>query len=190
MRQRKLLLPPFHGESVRRYGELIRELAEREVPPGRSATPFALRPRMQPITLEVILRAVFGLRDPDASVAPSELLVDRLLEGRSPLHVGRRGRGATSALAAHGRVPARPRARWTRSSSRRSRGAEPTRTRRSATTCSRCCCAQPRGRQPDERRGAARRARDLFGAGHETTATCSRLGVRAPASQPRGRWRG
>jgi len=61
--QRKLLLPPFHGESVRRYVEVMAEATAREVerwPVGRA---FALRPRMQAITLEVILRAVFGVRD-------------------------------------------------------------------------------------------------------------------------------
>jgi cytochrome P450 len=65
MRQRKLLLPPFHGESVRRYGEVIREIAEGEVerwPVGRA---FALRPHAQRITLDVILRAVFGVRGED-----------------------------------------------------------------------------------------------------------------------------
>ena len=65
MRQRKLLLPPFHGEAVRRYGELIAEIAEREVARWPLGTPFALRPRMQSITLEVILRAVFGVRGED-----------------------------------------------------------------------------------------------------------------------------
>ena len=63
MRQRKLLLPPFHGERVRRYGELIRKVTEREMeswPVGRA---FALRPHTQRITLAVILRAVFGVRD-------------------------------------------------------------------------------------------------------------------------------
>jgi cytochrome P450 family 135 len=61
--QRKLLLPPFHGESVRRYTEVMASAAAEEVarwPVGRA---FALRPRMQAITLEVILRAVFGVRD-------------------------------------------------------------------------------------------------------------------------------
>jgi cytochrome P450 family 135 len=61
--RRKLLLPPFHGESVRRYTDLMAEITAREVdrwPLGRA---FALRPRMQAITLEVILRAVFGVRD-------------------------------------------------------------------------------------------------------------------------------
>jgi cytochrome P450 len=62
MRQRKLLLPPFHGEAVRRYRDLIAEIAAREVERWPVGKPFALRPRMQAITLEVILRAVFGVR--------------------------------------------------------------------------------------------------------------------------------
>ncbi len=63
MSQRKLLLPPFHGESVRRYVEVMAEATEREVagwPVGRE---IELRPRMQAITLDVILRAVFGVRE-------------------------------------------------------------------------------------------------------------------------------
>ena len=63
MSQRKLLLPPFHGQAVRRYAEVMAVATADEVerwPVGRA---FALRPRMQAITLEVILRAVFGVRD-------------------------------------------------------------------------------------------------------------------------------
>jgi cytochrome P450 len=61
--QRRLLLPPFHGERIERYGELIERIAAGEIeswPQGRS---FELRPSMQRITLAVILRAVFGVRD-------------------------------------------------------------------------------------------------------------------------------
>ena len=61
MRQRKLLLPPFHGERMERYGELMREVAEEEVESWPRGEPFELLPRMQAVTLEVILRAVFGL---------------------------------------------------------------------------------------------------------------------------------
>jgi cytochrome P450 family 135 len=63
MRQRKLLLPPFHGEAVQRYRDLIAEITSREVERWPVGEPFALRPRMQAITLEVILRAVFGVRE-------------------------------------------------------------------------------------------------------------------------------
>ena len=65
MRQRKLLLPPFHGERVRRYRELITGIAEREIDRWPTGSPMPLRPRMQAITLEVILRAVFGVRGED-----------------------------------------------------------------------------------------------------------------------------
>ena len=63
MSQRKLLLPPFHGESVRRYVEVMAEATEREVERWPLGKEIELRPRMQAITLEVILRAVFGVRD-------------------------------------------------------------------------------------------------------------------------------
>jgi cytochrome P450 len=63
MSQRKLLLPPFHGESVRRYIEVMAEATEREVASWPVGEEIELRPRMQSITLEVILRAVFGVRD-------------------------------------------------------------------------------------------------------------------------------
>jgi cytochrome P450 family 135 len=63
MSQRKLLLPPFHGESVRRYVEVMAEATEREVAGWPAGKEIELRPRMQVITLEVILRAVFGVRD-------------------------------------------------------------------------------------------------------------------------------
>jgi hypothetical protein len=61
--QRKLLLPPFHGEAVRRYVEVMAGATEREVATWPVGKEIQLRPRMQAITLEVILRAVFGVRD-------------------------------------------------------------------------------------------------------------------------------
>jgi cytochrome P450 len=61
MRQRKLLLPPFHGEAVARYVEMITEAAEREVDRWEVGRPFALAPRMQAVTLDVIMGGVFGI---------------------------------------------------------------------------------------------------------------------------------
>ena len=63
MSQRKLLLPPFHGERMQRYGELMREVAEREIERWPSREPLQLWPRMQAVTLEVIMRAVFGMAE-------------------------------------------------------------------------------------------------------------------------------
>jgi cytochrome P450 len=61
MRQRKLLLPPFHGEHVQRYREIMEHAAAEQVATWPRERPFALLPSMQAITLNVILRAVFGL---------------------------------------------------------------------------------------------------------------------------------
>jgi cytochrome P450 family 135 len=79
LRQRKLLLPAFHGERVDRYREIMRTATERAVaswPPGE---PFALRPYTQAITLEVIMRAVFGVHDAEAMARLREPL-RRLLD--------------------------------------------------------------------------------------------------------------
>ncbi len=65
MRQRKLLLPPFHGERIQRYGELIRDVTLGEMESWPVGEPFALRPHTQRITLAVIMRAVFGVHDED-----------------------------------------------------------------------------------------------------------------------------
>jgi cytochrome P450 len=64
MRQRKLLLPPFHGKAVERYREIIRAAARRDLETWPVGEPFGIRPHTQSITLDVILRAVYGLDDP------------------------------------------------------------------------------------------------------------------------------
>src|ERR671936_409166 len=63
MRQRKLLLPPFHGEAIERYVEMITDVAEREIGRWPLHRPIALAPRMQAITLDVIMAGVFGIED-------------------------------------------------------------------------------------------------------------------------------
>ncbi|MBO0769388.1 MAG: cytochrome P450 [Solirubrobacterales bacterium] len=61
MRERKLLLPPFHGDAVARYIEMIKEVTAEEVDRWQQGSTFALAPRMQAITLEVIMRGVLGI---------------------------------------------------------------------------------------------------------------------------------
>lgn len=61
MRQRKLLLPPFHGKAVARYAEMIEDVTEREIDTWPVGRPLALAPRMQAITLDVIMAAIFGI---------------------------------------------------------------------------------------------------------------------------------
>ncbi|HET7445120.1 MAG TPA: cytochrome P450 [Solirubrobacterales bacterium] len=75
MRQRKLLLPPFHGERIQRYGELIVAMTRREMESWPVDEPFALRPHTTRITLAVIMRAVFGVHDEDR-LARFEVLID------------------------------------------------------------------------------------------------------------------
>src|SRR3954453_8607695 len=78
IRQRRLMLPPFQGERLRGYEELIAEIAEEEMRRWPTGKPLALQPRMQAVTLEVILRVVFGL---DRGPALTELreLIKKLL---------------------------------------------------------------------------------------------------------------
>jgi cytochrome P450 len=59
--QRKLMLPAFHGERMRALTGVMEEVAVAEVAGWRPGTPFTLHERTQALTLEVILRAVFGM---------------------------------------------------------------------------------------------------------------------------------
>ena len=61
--QRKLLLPPFHGERMKAYGELMARAAEAEVAAWPAGEVVATRPAMQRITLEIVMRAIFGVSD-------------------------------------------------------------------------------------------------------------------------------
>jgi len=60
MARRKLMLPRFHGERMREDAEVMTELARREVRAWPIEKPFQLWPRMQALTQEVVMRAVFG----------------------------------------------------------------------------------------------------------------------------------
>src|SRR3954467_562251 len=61
MRQRKLLLPPFHGERMRKYEEVMLEAADRVIDSWPIGEEITLLRSMQSLTLEVIARAVFGV---------------------------------------------------------------------------------------------------------------------------------
>ena len=62
--RRKLMLPPFHGERMRAYEATVRDVVARDVAGWPRGEAFAVHPRMQAVTLEVIVRAVFGVTDP------------------------------------------------------------------------------------------------------------------------------
>ncbi len=65
MRRRRVVLPAFHGEAITNDAETIGEVTRREIAAWPAGEPFALWPRMQKITLEVVMSAVFGPRADD-----------------------------------------------------------------------------------------------------------------------------
>jgi cytochrome P450 len=63
LRQRRLLLPAFHGERMHAFETAMREITHASLEQWPVGRPFALHPMMQSITLDVILRTVFGVTD-------------------------------------------------------------------------------------------------------------------------------
>ena len=179
--RRKLMLPPFHGDRMRAYEPIMREAAAREIESWPESRPFAVHPSMQAITLEVIMRAVFG-------VADRERLADHLREllrlTASPnlqfvvLRVAPLQRPGPAGEARHARPPTS-----TRSCSPRSPSAAPIPTPRSARTSARCWSARasrtasamerPRDPRPADD-AAGRRPRDDGDRRSRGRSTCSR----------------
>jgi hypothetical protein len=85
LEQRKLMLPAFHGESMQSLAELMTELTEREVSSWPREQAIALHPRLQQLTLEIVLRAVFGLEQGAQLDRLRELLTQILEFAESPL---------------------------------------------------------------------------------------------------------
>jgi cytochrome P450 len=93
--RRKAMLPPFHGDRMRAYEAVVAEATARELDRWVVGEPFAVHPSMQEITLEVILRAVFGvserhvlhdlLRDLLSATISTQLQVSVLFGRRKPL---------------------------------------------------------------------------------------------------------
>jgi cytochrome P450 len=78
LRQRKLMLPSFHGERLQRYREQMEEVAAAELERWPRGTPVPARPRMQSITLDIIMRTVFGVSG--ERLAPLRAALKGLLE--------------------------------------------------------------------------------------------------------------
>jgi cytochrome P450 len=83
LRQRKLLLPPFHGERMRSYEATIERIAREEIADWPEGEEFPVAPTTMRITLRAILVAVFGAHD--EVLARLEELVPRLTEQGSAL---------------------------------------------------------------------------------------------------------
>lgn len=78
--RRKLMLPPFHGERMLSYQQVMQEAIVREIESWPMDTAFPIHPRMQAVTLEVILRAVFGVAR-DQRLHRLRHLLGKTLEG-------------------------------------------------------------------------------------------------------------
>jgi cytochrome P450 family 135 len=106
LRQRRLMLPPFHGERMRAYGEAMTEVAERHVSSWPVGSPFPVHPTMQAITLEIILRTVFGVDKPGRIAQLGEPLKRLLNSTDSPWRL--------VSLQLTSSADARPRSPWGR----------------------------------------------------------------------------
>ena len=82
---RRLMLPAFHGERMRSYAPLVERIVGAEIDSWPLGERFAIHPRMQAVTLEVILRVVFGVAEGPRLERLRVLLTEVLEETASPL---------------------------------------------------------------------------------------------------------
>ena len=85
LRRRRLMLPAFHGDRMKAYAGSMAAATAREIDGWPRGEPFALLPRFQRITQEVILETVFGIDDPRRLERFRETLVRFIRIGASPL---------------------------------------------------------------------------------------------------------
>lgn len=84
LRERRMLQPPFHGDRMLAYAPVMRDIAARAVDAWPLGRPFALHPEMQGITLDVILRTVFGVDQGPKLSELREAMIDLLTLGSNP----------------------------------------------------------------------------------------------------------
>jgi cytochrome P450 family 110 len=84
-RQRKLLMPPFHGARMQTYGKLIQEITQQAIDRWQIGKPFSVRSTMQEISLQVILNVVFGLHSGNRYQKLQTVLSEMLETIGSPL---------------------------------------------------------------------------------------------------------
>jgi unspecific monooxygenase len=82
-RDRKLMTPPFHGQRMRAYGRIIQEAVRRATARWQAGAEVTAHPAMQAASLEVILRAVFGIED-GGRLAQARGLLSALLDRVGP----------------------------------------------------------------------------------------------------------
>lgn len=170
LRQRKLLLEPFHGENVRRWEATIRAIAEQDIASWPVGRPFALHEHTREITLEVILRAVFGVRE-EVRFEQARSLVKEFATRAHPITMfplARRDLGPLSPWARFKRARAALDTFLYEEIDRRRR--EPDLAERDDVLSLLLCAADDAG-EPMSRHELRDELVTVLGAGHETTAT-------------------
>lgn len=84
-RQRKLLMPPFHGNRMQSYSALICEITRKVMSDWKINEPFDIRDPLQEITLKVMLKAIFGLNEGERYDEIRQLICSTLDISGSPL---------------------------------------------------------------------------------------------------------
>lgn len=87
-RERKLLMPPFHGDRMRAYGQLIHDLTEQALDTLSPGELFTARSLTQNISMEIILKAVFGLSDGERFRQLKQQIAALMDTFESPLRAG------------------------------------------------------------------------------------------------------
>ncbi|MFH7026991.1 MAG: cytochrome P450 [Heteroscytonema crispum UTEX LB 1556] len=87
LQQRKLLMPSFHGERMRAYGQIIYDITKQVMSQLTIGESFIARPKMQDISLNVILRAVFGFKEGERYQQIRQVLTKMLDSFNNPLSV-------------------------------------------------------------------------------------------------------
>ena len=83
LRERRLMLPPFHGDRMRAYGDAMRDATLAELARWKHGVAFPIHGAMQTITLEVIMRTIFGVGD-EPRLRPLRDALDK----NAPHHLG------------------------------------------------------------------------------------------------------
>jgi len=104
MMQRKLMLPPFHGERMRGYEQTMADVAAREIVRWPTGERLPAWPTMQAITLEVIMRTVFGVHESDRLARLGEVLRSLLAFAARPARMAVLAAFGPRRVAEHGLV--------------------------------------------------------------------------------------
>jgi cytochrome P450 len=86
-RQRQLIMPPFHGERMRNYADIIEDITTKTINKQPQNQPFNIRNVSQEITLQIMMEAVFGIYEGERAEKLRNLLCEIVEQSSSPWRV-------------------------------------------------------------------------------------------------------